>query len=216
MSNRYLHIGVIPDGGRRWARRTGVPLEDAYHLSFRKLSTVLARLHSAGCAEASIYCLSKANLGRLPKEVAAVLRAFETLAESIDVLRMKGICGEVSFIGNTDFLAESLNILISASAVSLEKPDALRTNLLIGYDAWDEINMARNHLGSLTMEDLMVTRPVDAIIRTGGGVLMSGFLPLQSQYAHLIVSDMLFNDLSDEDIANLVERATSVQHRHGL
>ncbi|MFP3216666.1 MAG: undecaprenyl diphosphate synthase family protein, partial [Vulcanisaeta sp.] len=36
-----MHIGVIPDGNRRWARKVGVSIEEAYRIGSDKVEEFL-------------------------------------------------------------------------------------------------------------------------------------------------------------------------------
>ena len=47
------------------------------------------------------------------------------------------------------------------------------------------------------------------------GTLLSGFLPFQSQYAHLVVSDKLFNDLSADDMRAAFGASAELDHWYG-
>jgi undecaprenyl pyrophosphate synthase len=60
--NLIRHIGLIPDGGRRWASRQKVPLSASYELSVRKIATFSDRFFSDDITSISIYLASTLNL----------------------------------------------------------------------------------------------------------------------------------------------------------
>jgi undecaprenyl diphosphate synthase len=211
-----LHIAIIPDGARRWANKTGLTLLESYRRTFKKIAEFVKALHDNQCAEISIYCLSRANLGRPTEQLTAVFTALETLAQTVKTLRCDGTCDVVSIVGDLDALPNTARTALQDIISTTPLPNAPQLNLLVCYDAWDEVrDAAKRKVGTLDLKDLWVSTRVDTIIRTGGGILMSGLLPLQSQYAQLIVTETLFNDLSDVDINTLVRRAVSVKHNFG-
>jgi undecaprenyl diphosphate synthase len=53
------------------------------------------------------------------------------------------------------------------------------------------------------------------IIRTTPEPLLSGFLPMQSQYAQLHFLETPLNDLSEQNINDLVEQFRHFPLRHG-
>ena len=208
-------IGIIPDGTRRWSRRTGVSLPDAYRRTLRSVTDLVAELHALGCAEVTVYCVSKANLGRPREEVDAMCDACDVVPETLGALQRERKLGRVTLVGSTDLVPE-MTARLAPLCLAPAGEDGIQLNLLVGYDGWHELREVAAKGMDLLPERLPIARPVDAIIRSAGGSLLSGFLPMQSQYAQLIVDDRLFNDLTSHDLRELARRASDVRHQHGL
>lgn len=210
-----VHVGVLPDGARRWSNRTGVPLSDAYRQTLRSVALLVAELRAQGCSEASVYCLSAANLGRSRDELGAIEESCDCVPETLGALQRDGLLGPVTIVGDVHrFPAVAAYLLPLGESPGRE--GGIRLNLLVGYDPWDELRAIAAAGGDLSLARLAIPRPVDAIVRSAGGVLLSGFLPMQSQYAQLIVEDKLWNDLTPDDLRGLARRACAVRHRLGL
>ena len=179
------------------------------------MTDLLRRCHTNGIREASVYVLSRANLSRNEKELHAVYEAFASLLDSLHELSTNGVLATVRIVGDYNCLPEMPKALLDEMMNLKRNADGININLLTAYDAWDELNFAYSRRGSIKISDLWVTSRVDAVIRSGGTALLSGFLPLQSQYAHIMTTQELFNDLTDDDFENLVRGAVSVSHRLG-
>jgi Undecaprenyl pyrophosphate synthase len=216
MTKGNLHVAVIPDGARRWARKTGSGLREAYQLSFEILALLVKELHAGGCAEVSVYCLSRENLSRSPADLEAFYGSLNILTQMVNNLSSDGVCRSCRLVGDVNALPEAAQNALKGIDSNKSTSGGVKLNLLVCYDGWDEIRDAvRREGANVNLNSLWIRTRVDAIIRTGGGILLSGMLPLQSQYAQLIVTEMLFNELSRDEIQRLVKHAISVTHQFG-
>ena len=64
------HVGLIPDGMRRWAKTNDATLAEAYLRGAEKVTDILVRLYQNGVRTISVYNLSRADLGRSDAELA--------------------------------------------------------------------------------------------------------------------------------------------------
>ena len=58
------HIGIIPDGNRRWARRAGLPKQDGYAHGLEPGLELLRLARDAGVQELTFYGFTTDNCGR--------------------------------------------------------------------------------------------------------------------------------------------------------
>jgi undecaprenyl diphosphate synthase len=197
---RVRHLGIIPDGGRRWARRSGVSLLESYRVSMARLCAVTETLLAAGVDEISIYLLSKANLRRSAAELEAISIAIDQLLEGMLQLGLS-----ITTAGDLSLVRPELRTAVERAAATPPKMRG-RTNLCIAYDPVDEVNAARRASnGDDLFRHLWVTSPVDLVIRTGGAQTLSNFLPLQCAYARIVFRDELFNDLDVDQLVSSVQ-----------
>ena len=201
MSAVPRHVGVIPDGTRRWSRGRGVPLTDGYPLAMENLARVVDVLYSAGVSVVSLYLLSLRNLTRPQAELKAVFEAETYLCTRLLPQVLARHRARVSTVGELSRIPADYRQALRAldgPAVDTER----RLYLLVAYDAWEELRAASVHAApqASPAERLGVPEDVDLVLRTGGGNLLSGFLPLQSQYAHIHTVETLFNDLTPSDV----------------
>ena len=198
------HLGIIPDGGRRWAKIHGVSLVQSYRLSMARLCEAARELFQHGVQTISIYLLSKANLRRPVSEIDSIGLAS---ADLLTGLRRLGptiaVAGDLSLVGEN--LWENVR-----RAIVAEPTISRRINLCIAYDPADEIRSASQVVGSGDVLDhLWVTTPIDLVVRTGDAQTLSNFLPLQCAYARIVFRSELFNDLSLEQLMS------EVRHHEG-
>jgi undecaprenyl diphosphate synthase len=213
---RPAHVGLIPDGLRRWASANGATLAESYLRGAESVAAILLALQRHGVHTVSIYNLSRANLARADDELDAVYEAsahfFGTLLPShFD----PATCG-VRFHGDRTLLPEKY----LAAAHGLEtamKGDDFRINILAAYDAADEMRAA--HLRALRegcdIAAAFDIDEVDIVIRTTPEPLLSGFLPMQSQYAQLMFLETPLNELTEQHIDELVAEFERFPQRRG-
>ncbi len=62
-----VHIGVIPDGNRRWARKVGISITEAYRIGSDKVEEFLDWSLDFGIRIVTVYVLSTENFLRRSK-----------------------------------------------------------------------------------------------------------------------------------------------------
>lgn len=215
MNRPPRHVGLIPDGTRRWSHRTGVELAVGYHRAMDKLSESIDALFAAGISVVSVYLLSRRNLQRAASELQAVFEAEIRFCVNLLPSILDNHSAAVHVVGDIEGLPPEFRQALDRMSV-FSAESSRKLYLLVGYDAWSELREAMRSTTPMTVPaSLAVTEDVDLIIRTGGGMLLSGFLPLQSQYAHLSVTDKLFNELTIADIRSAIAEFSSRDQLYG-
>ena len=76
------HLGIIPDGNRRWARANNISLEAVYQIFANKIANIVELLPKLEVKELSVYIASKENLTRKPEEIEPVVNScIDTVSE---------------------------------------------------------------------------------------------------------------------------------------
>jgi len=75
MDRLPTHVGLIPDGLRRWADAHGTTLHEAYLRGAEKVAELLLALQRNDVQTVSVYNLSRANLARPDDQLDAVYGA---------------------------------------------------------------------------------------------------------------------------------------------
>lgn len=210
------HLGIIPDGNRRWARSHKVTYLEAYTQFIRKTCLLIKTVEPLGVKTLSIYILSKENLSRPYEDVYPVLLAVKDLLCSelpklLESLPLSVRCIGVENTKNTALIA-------SASKIQADTRNntGLIINLLIGYSPVDEIGSILNLSQDFSLGSLLVPTPVDLVIRTAGGpIRLSNFLPLQCGYANIEVIEKYFPDISSHDIESIIKHYEGVAPKYG-
>jgi len=213
--NRNCHLALIPDGARRWANREGVTLQRSYSRSVEKLVGIIPKFLDAGVEEVSVFCSVIQNRDRPEKEVQEFITAGLALDELLaKIANDKGY--EYRFIGLT---AER-----GAEGKILEPRTGTKTiNVVFDYDPFEEIKSALEQMENLTHDhlenffgNLLINRPIDFVIRTGGYKTLSNFFPLLIGYSRMEFLESLFNDANDSDLLDAFDGFFELPRKYGV
>lgn len=191
------HIGVIPDGNRRWAVARGLPKEHGYAMGLRPGVELLRLCQRVGVEELTLYGATVDNMKRPARQKQAFMSACVEAARLIE-----GEGASLRVFGNTASKVFPRELLPYVTRKGGEQ--GIRVNLLVNYGwDWDLSNlMACN--GSPTRAEVTsnlhsadISR-IDLIIRWGGQRRLSGFLPVQSIYSDFYVIDALWPDFRSD------------------
>lgn len=202
------HLGIIPDGTRRWARGNSVGYYDAYWAAMQLLEQIVDAGFDFGVRIISVYALSKENLQRSPGDLEPVYAAEERLfRDLLPSLCTKHAC-RANHAGSINLLPESYARSLKAlcKGPTIPSSGAKELNILAAYSPWDELASALSSSPNpARLRDFMWVRDnVDLVIRTGQGSRLSNFLPLQSGYAELHFLSTLFNDLKIDEVLEIL------------
>ncbi|MBX7450617.1 undecaprenyl diphosphate synthase family protein [Mycolicibacterium sp. 3033] len=210
------HVGLIPDGLRRWATAHDTTLADAYLRGAHQVVAILQALRGHGVRTVTVYNLSRANLGRTDEELDAVYQAsLHFLTTLVPAAFSTRTC---SFRLHGDRKALPDNYVAAASDLEVSMTGGeFRINLLAAYDAYDELRDAQRRAEQTggDIASALEIGDVDLVIRTTAEPLLSGFLPLQSQYAQLYFLTTPLNDLTMDQIDELIARYRGVPQLRG-
>jgi len=195
-----LHVGIIPDGNRRWARARGVSLAKAYSAGYRRLREIVEALEEKGARYVTVYALSRDNCTRRSGAEIAVLRELSKAAFRELLKDEKVVSGSLRVIVIGDYSSFDPEVARLARRVMVESrwggPSTL--TILYCYSGQWELEEAwrRRHVPASQAH----LPPLDLIIRTGGYSRLSGFLPALADYAELYVTDTLWPDFTREEL----------------
>ena len=183
------HIGIIPDGNRRWALAKGMGKQEGYAYGLDPGIRLLRLAKAQGIEEISYYGFTMDNCKR-PKEQVRAFR--EACVEAVDMLCGEGADLLVVGDSRSKCFPEELRCYQERTSIH---GGGIRLNFLVNYGwQWDLSHIRED--GKPYSQD--VSR-IDLIIRWGGMRRLSGFLPIQSVYADFYVVDQLWPDYQDGD-----------------
>lgn len=179
------HIGVIPDGNRRWAVGKGYQKKDGYQHGIAPGFALYELMLQYGVREATFYGFTKDNNKREKGQRDAFTKA---CVDAVELLS-----------------GRDANLLVIGNIESPAFPDALKQyanhrvpfgrglinlNFLVNYDwEWDLGHLAETR--QLASHDIS---RIDLIVRWGGRRRLSGFLPAQSVYSDFYILDDYWPD----------------------
>lgn len=218
------HIAFIMDGNGRWAERRHLPRKYGHKMGTEALKRTIRNCAEIGVRFVTFYAFSTENWNRPKDEVDYLFDMFRRFFDEIDQYRDK--CYRIVFIGNLSELPTD----VSENALRIMKETEGNTGLtiLIGmnYGSWEEITQAVNRLlskgiTSVTKEQIaeeLYTKVApfpDLVIRTGGEVRLSNFLLLQSAYAELLFTKVLWPDFNKKSLVKCIEEFESRSRKFG-
>lgn len=184
------HIGIIPDGNRRWAQKNGLKKEDGYAYGLEPGLRLLRAAKNHVIKELTYYGFTVDNCKRPREQVHAFSKA---CVEAVKMIEQENV--ELYVIGNTDSPCFPIELLPYAGGGrrSAYNKDTLRVNFLVNYGwEWDMKN------GWPSSE---IPR-VDMVIRWGGMCRLSGFLPIQTVYSDFYIVKELWPDFREEQFTD--------------
>jgi undecaprenyl diphosphate synthase len=211
------HVGLIPDGGRRWADKNGVSLAHSYQKTTTLLKSFCSYLFEEGVHEISIYLSSIQNFRRQQSETEAFNKVSESAfgKEILQLAEDKHI--KIVMAGNREILSKEYLKAIEFVEARTSGFQERTINLCIAYNPLEELFSAfsKSETNSGLLQNLWVKTPLHLIIRSGGANLLSNFLPLQSGFARLYFFDKLFNELTISDIQRIMTEFMMLDRKFG-
>lgn len=190
------HIGIIPDGNRRWAVARGLTKERGYDPGLEPAEAVYRICKEIGVKELTFYGFTTDNT----KRPAEQRRAFtDACIKAVDMLSRNDAA--LLVVGNSDSSMFPKELLPYTRRKAFGH-GGIKVNFLVNYGwEWD-LNQIKN--GDTSKKNVTnyikssdVSR-VDLIIRWGGRRRLSGFLPVQSIYSDFYVVDDYWLDFKPE------------------
>lgn len=179
------HIGIIPDGNRRWAVKNGLQKKDGYEHGIQPGFELYEMMLEYGIQEATFYGFTKDNNKREKSQRDAFT---QSCVDAVQLLSGKD--ANLLVIGNTESPAFPLELTKYANKRVHFGHGLININFLVNYDwEWDLNNLIENK----TLKSAAISR-VDLIIRWGGRRRLSGFLPAQSVYADFYIIEDYWPD----------------------
>jgi len=224
-----VHIGIIPDGNRRWARERDLDPTYGHVYGYEKLKEVLKWIWELGIKYVTIYAMSSENcLYRPPEERENLFnlarRGLREIMEMDEIHRNKV---RVRIFGKLDLVPRDI-LELAAKVEELTKSYSnFYLNIALCYGGRQEIidavkKLAREVLeGRMSIEDIdertfskfLYTSDCpdpDLIIRTSGEERISNFLLWQSAYSELYFCEAYWPEFRKIDFWRAIR---SYQHR---
>ena len=190
------HIGIIPDGNRRWAKGNGLRKEEGYSFGLEPGREVLRLAKKYGVKELTYYGFTVDNCKRPQKQVAAFS---EACVDAVKIMEKED--ADIRVVGNTKSSCFPTTLVPYTEWGKYQKSGEsdstkIKVNLLVNYGwEWD----MKNNWASRQIPR------IDMVIRWGGMCRLSGFLPIQTVYADFYIIPELWPDFKGEQFVAALE-----------
>lgn len=230
------HLGLIPDGNRRWGRKHGVsPMWKAHSYGAEKIEDFLDWCIEANIPKVSIYTLSTENLDRDPQELQHIFNVLKAKAEKfLTDERIHTHEVKIQFLGKEHRVPPKVLKTFNKVMKATESYQKRFINFLVAYGGKYELVRSFNQLLSNVLQQvqdkaeahievtpkmikdhLLVKEPVDLVIRTGKEHRLSNFMLWQSSYAELYTTEKLWPEFEEADFYNVLEWYANRERRFG-
>lgn len=182
------HIGIIPDGNRRWAVSSGMGKHEGYEHGLSPGLELLLLAREYGIQEISYYGFTVDNCKRPVQQIAAFSKA---CVDAVNLIAAQGVSLLVVGDAQSKFFPKVLKPYTTRTDVA---GGGIKVNFLVNYGwEWDLAGITNGNTGKIAsqIKSHDVSR-MDMVIRWGGMRRLSGFLPIQSVYADFFVVDELW------------------------
>ena len=226
-----VHVGIIMDGNRRWAKGRGRPRIDGHRRGMEAVRKVVKGSIALGVEYLTLYAFSIENWKRPAAEIRSLMGLLRLyLRQEIKDLDQQGV--QVLFIGHRTLLPDDIVSLIEEAEEQTKGNTNLNLVVALSYGARQEITAAAQSVarqveaGELDVSDIDETvfmkhletagmPDPDLVIRTSGEQRISNFLLWQVAYAEFIFVDTLWPDFSDDDLREAINEYHRRERRYG-
>lgn len=232
------HIGIILDGNRRHARRSGLtdPCE-IYRRGAEKLDDILNWCTDLEIPALTLWVFSTENLKRSPGEVSGILEAIETKLATLAQDRFTHRNEiRVQAIGRLDILPKALSVAIRSAEAATAQYNSMILTIAVAYGGREEITDAvrawlteQSARGAALDETIERITPEaigrhlyaaelpdpDLIIRTSGEIRLSGFLLWQSVHSEFYFTDVSWPAFRKIDLLRAIRAYQARDRRFG-
>ena len=227
-----LHIGIIPDGNRRYAEKKNITIEESYNIAFQTVTQIIEYICNQcddlfsfehySISQVTLYVCSYDNLEKRSKEeVNLIYGLIDKFIKYYYKNKDKNTI-RLNISGNIKLLPNKLknNLL---NIVNETSNNSYTLNLAIGYNGHQDIIKAfKRTLDKKQKYDIKniyknfdVDTDIDLVIRTGNEMRMSGFFPWQTVYAEWFFLDKFWPEFTENDLYNIIEKYGKRNRRYG-
>jgi undecaprenyl diphosphate synthase len=196
------HIGIIPDGNRRWATSNGLSKEQGYDYGLKPGLELLRLSKEYGIKEITYYGFTVDNCKRPSVQQEAFKKA---CIDAIHMIASEGT--SLLVVGNSESKSFPKELKPFTKRTDING-GGIRVNFLVNYGwEWDLSNITQENNSNSIMDRIHssdISR-IDLIMRWGNMRRLSGFLPIQSVYADFYVRKEMWPDFKREHFTQALE-----------
>jgi len=218
-----IHVGIILDGNRRWAKKRSLHPNMGHLAGYERLKTIIFYLLELEIKYVSIYSLSEENVKKRNSDELnyiyyLMIKAFEDV---INEPRIKKEKVRINFIGKLELVPQEIRNKLEYLSKITKDHDNYHINFCVVYDGQEEIvhavkkilmdNVDPEKVDKNLIKSYLYTKDfpeLDYLIRTGmeDGARISGFLLWDVSYAEFRFrkdfwpdynKDMLIEDMKE-------------------
>ncbi len=220
-----LHVGLILDGNRRWAKENGLSAKEGHKKGFENFRKIADACLERGVSYLSVFAFSTENWNRSKDEVNFLMGFIQVVIKKyIADLKKKNI--RFVWLGSGEGLDKKIVKLLRSAEQESINNTAGTICLCFNYGGQQEIADAAAVLAEKKMPITTETLSgemyggkdipaVDLIIRTSGEQRLSNFMLWRAAYSELFFSDKYWPDFSTIDLDEALTDYENRKRRFG-
>jgi undecaprenyl diphosphate synthase len=218
-----LHLAIIMDGNRRWAKANKLASHQGHIEGAKNALKIIKAVIKKDIRELSLYTFSTQNWNRSKVEVSFLINGFKNyLPKYIPEFNKLGV--RVRVVGSRNRLTKKMIEVIEHVEAMTRRNKVLKLNILFNYGGDDDLAFGLNQLNSKTKLNLATLKTkmhsrdvsnIDLLIRTGGEFRISNFLPLQLAYSEFYFTTTNWPGFTQGELNKAVKEYQNRQRRFG-
>ncbi len=225
-----VHVGIILDGNRRYAKKEGIPQLEGHRRGAENVVKLVQKwAGESDVDELTLYTFSMQNFKRSTAEVAYLMNLFVKFFRKIKKIITKKV--RIHFIGRLHKFPKKVQDVMHDLMEKTKMHKGLKVNFAMGYGGREEIVDGVKKLVSDVEKGMVDTKDItqeklneymylknepDLIIRTGGDHRTSNFLLWQSWYSEWFFVAKYWPEFELVDLQNIVRSFTTRDRRYGV
>lgn len=233
MERSLVHLGIIMDGNRRWAKKQGLSFGDGYAQGgFDAVKRTVEFCLDRGIKHLSLYAFSLENLKRPQAEQNFL---FDTIVSkgtsAIDLFKEHQV--RVFFVGDRSVFPDRVRSVCETIENETKDFSRIFVHILFCYGGRQELvagcrllaqkikqgDLQPEDITEKVMNDVLWTANIpdpELIVRTSGVSRLSNFLLFKSAYSELCFLDCLWPEITRDDLEYAVNKYYKVARNFGV
>jgi undecaprenyl diphosphate synthase len=222
-----VHVGIVLDGNRRWAKKNGVPAIQGHRQGMDVLKDVSFHAFERGVQYLSAYVFSTENWQRAEEEVNYLMDlTVKAVEKYLDEFHERGV--RVVVLGRRKGIRQKVLDAMTRAEEKTKDNTQGTLALCFNYGGREELVDALKHIVAEGFTPNQITADViagslyspeipdlDLLIRTSGEERTSGFMLYRAAYAELYFVDKLWPDFTNKDFDGALDDYQKRERRFG-
>ena len=217
------HLGIIPDGNRRWAKERGLPTIDGHKKGMDKIEELIGAAIEEDIDYITFYIFSTENWSRSEAEVSYLMKMADMYIMKF-AKKLAENNGKLVVLGAKDKISPKLVSTIEKAEKLTADCTGITACFCFNYGGEREIADAATIAaseGEITPESIRkhLYHPeipdVDMVVRTSGEQRISGFMLWRAAYSEFMFIDKYFPDMEADDIKIILKEYQKRNRRFG-
>lgn len=222
-----VHVGIVLDGNRRWAKANGKPAVQGHRQGMDVLKEVSFHAFERGIQYLSAYVFSTENWQRAEEEVNYLMDlTVKAVEKYLDEFHRRGI--RVVILGRRKDVRRTVLDAITRAEEKTKDNTQGTLALCFNYGGKEELVDAVRLIVAQGLTPREVTADVltaslycpeipdvDLLVRTSGEERTSGFMLYRAAYAELMFVEKFWPDFTTADFDDALAEYTERERRYG-